>query len=58
MELMRHLHNVTHWHIESQQRSRRNAMLAATELADHRRQVLVVEEFLQDHARERLAGHG
>ncbi len=48
------------WPVESQQRSRRNAMLAATDLTDRRRQTLLVEEFLAGHAaaREaRLAGH-
>jgi len=34
------------WPVESQQRSRRNAMLAATDLTDRRRQTLLVEEFL------------
>jgi hypothetical protein len=34
------------WPVESQQRSRRNAMLAATDLTDRRRQNLLVEEFL------------
>ena len=48
------------WPVESQQRSRRNAMLASTELTDRRRQTLLVEEYLADYtaAREaRLHGH-
>ena len=45
------------WPVESQQRSRRNAMLAATELTDRRRQTLMVEEFLADHAARWEARH-
>jgi hypothetical protein len=37
------------WPVESQQRSRRNAMLAATDLTDRRRQTLLVEDHLADH---------
>ena len=41
---------VLRWPVESQQRSRRNAMLAATDLTDRRRQALLVEEYLAQHA--------
>jgi hypothetical protein len=37
------------WPVESQQRSRRNAMLAATDLTDRRRQTLLVEDYLADY---------
>jgi hypothetical protein len=46
---------VLRWPVESQQRARRNALLAATDLADRRREALQVEEFLVDHARKRGA---
>jgi len=48
---------VLRWPVESQQRARRNAMLAATELTDRRRQTLQVEEFLADHAARWHAAH-
>jgi hypothetical protein len=46
---------VLRWPVESQQGSRRNAMLAATDLTDRRRQTLLVEEYLAEHAAARGA---
>jgi len=46
------------WPVESQQRSRRNAMLAATDLTDRRRQTLLVEEFLAAYTDRWEAAHG
>lgn len=48
---------VVRWPVESQQRSRRNAMLAATDLTDRRRQTLVVEEHLADYLEAWHARH-
>ena len=45
------------WPVESQQRSRRNAMLAATDLTDRRRQTLMVEEYLAGYTARWEAGH-
>ncbi len=45
------------WPVESQQRSRRNAMLAATDLTDRRRQTLLVEEFLDGYTARWEARH-
>jgi hypothetical protein len=39
------------WPRESQQRARRNALLASTALAERRRERLEVEAFLDAHAR-------
>ena len=43
------------WPEESQLGSRRNALVAATALAEARRQHREVEEFLELHAQSRLA---
>lgn len=37
---------LTHWPVESQQRARRNAMIASTALARRRAEIDDVEEFL------------
>ena len=47
--LARPARSAVRWPVESQQRSRRNAMLAATDLTDRRRQTLLVEEFLEGY---------
>jgi hypothetical protein len=47
--VVRPARTVVRWPVESQQRSRRNAMLAATDLTDRRRQTLLVEEHLAEH---------
>ena len=44
------------WPVESQQRARRNAMLAATDLTDRRRQTLLVEEYLAAYTARWEAG--
>ena len=44
---------VTTWPVESQQRARRNALVASTELAQRRHERQEVEEFLALHARRR-----
>jgi len=48
------------WHLTSQQRSRRNALVASTALTERRRELVDVEEFLAAHAdrvpRQRIAG--
>ena len=49
--------NAARWPVESQQRSRRNAMLAATELTDRRRQTLMVEEHLAAYTASWEAAH-
>jgi hypothetical protein len=41
------------WHVESQQRSRRNALLASTALTQLSHERREVEEFLDEHARRR-----
>jgi len=45
------------WPVESQQRSRRNAMLAATDLTDRRRQTMLVEEYLAGYTARWEARH-
>ena len=35
-----------HWHVNSQQAARRNALVACTALAERRRELLDVEDFL------------
>ena len=47
---------VAHWPVESQQRARRNALVASTELAARRRERIEVEDFLTAHARRWAAG--
>jgi hypothetical protein len=49
--------SLVRWPVESQQRSRRNAMLAATDLTDRRRQTLLVEDFLADYTAAWEARH-
>jgi hypothetical protein len=44
------------WHLSSQQRSRRNALVASTHLTERRRELLDVEEFLAAHAGRGIAG--
>jgi hypothetical protein len=38
------------WHVTSQQQARRNALVASTALTQRRRELLDVEEFLEQHA--------
>ena len=45
------------WPVESQQRSRRNAMLAVTDLTDRRREALLVEEHLAAYTARWEAAH-
>jgi hypothetical protein len=40
---------IARWAVESQQRSRRNAMLASTSLTQRRSERVEVEEFLASH---------
>lgn len=47
---------VSQWPVRSQQVARRNAMVACTSLADRRRELEDVEEFLARHAEARAAG--
>jgi hypothetical protein len=64
--LVRPARSAVRWPVESQQRSRRNAMLAATDLTDRRRQTLLVEDHLADylaawesrHVAPALSAHG
>jgi hypothetical protein len=42
----RTVHAVRHWPVESQQRARRNALVASTALAQRRAELDDVEEFL------------
>lgn len=44
------LQAVSQWHVRSQQVARRNALVACTALAERRRELLEVEEFLASHA--------
>jgi|tagenome__1003787_1003787.scaffolds.fasta_scaffold20893086_3 hypothetical protein len=41
------------WHVSSQQHARRNALVASTALAERRRELRDVEEFLAAHADNR-----
>jgi len=45
-QLIHQLSPITRWAVESQQRSRRNAMLASTTLTQRRSERVEVEEFL------------
>jgi len=47
---------VTQWHVRSQQVARRNALVACTVLAERRREVVEVEEYLAARAAARAAG--
>lgn len=51
---------LSHWHVRSQEGSRRNALVACTALAEQRRELNEVEEFLSRHAARRAAAaaHG
>jgi len=44
--VIHHLSPIARWAVESQQRSRRNAMLASTTLTQRRSERVEVEEFL------------
>jgi hypothetical protein len=46
---------VTQWHVRSQQVSRRNALVSSTALAERRRELADVEDFLSAHAAARAA---
>lgn len=45
------------WPARSQQVARRNALLASTELAERRRELVDVEEFLAHHTEAHAARH-
>jgi hypothetical protein len=45
-QLIHHMRPISRWAVESQQRSRRNAMLASTSLTQRRSERVEVEEFL------------
>ena len=45
-QLIHHMRPIARWAVESQQRSRRNAMLASTTLTQRRSERVEVEEFL------------
>ena len=45
-QLIHHMRPIARWAVESQQRSRRNAMLASTSLTQRRSERVEVEEFL------------
>ncbi|QIX26104.1 hypothetical protein ncot_05445 [Nocardioides sp. JQ2195] len=51
-----------HWAVSSQSKACRNAMLAATILAQHRAEILDVDEFFSTRfpavTQQRLTGHG
>jgi hypothetical protein len=49
MTLTRLLATVTAWHVASQHRARRNALVASTALAQQRRERDEIEEFLAAH---------
>ncbi len=46
------------WHLTSVQVARRNALVSSTELAQRRRELHEVEEFLARHAERWHAAHG
>jgi hypothetical protein len=46
---------VTQWHVRSQQVARRNALVSCTALAERRRELAEVEDFLAAHAAAREA---
>jgi hypothetical protein len=52
-EKIQHLSPIARWAVGSQQRSRRNAMLASTTLTQRRSERVEVEEFLASRARTR-----
>ena len=47
--------DVIHWHTRSQQVARRNALVSCTALAERRRELAEVDEFLASHAAARAA---
>lgn len=47
---------VTQWHVRSQQVARRNALVACTVLAERRRELVEVEEYLAARAAALAAG--
>ena len=47
---------VSRWHVRSLEGSRRNALVASTALAERRRELVEVEEYLARHAAARAAG--
>jgi len=52
------LRRVTEWHVRSQQVSRRNALIASTALAARRRELIEVDEFLDNRRSSRVAKIG
>ena len=50
MTLTRLLASAAHWHVTTQHRARRNALVASTSLTQRRRERDEVEEFLAAHA--------
>lgn len=52
------LRRVTEWHVRSQQVSRRNALIASTALAARRRELIEVDEFLDNHRSSRVVKVG
>ena len=48
---LRLVHGLLRWPLGSQEQSRRNAMVAATALAERRRERVETEDFLRRHAR-------
>jgi hypothetical protein len=46
---------VTQWHVRSQQVARRNALVSCTALAERRRELAEVDEFLAAHAAARAS---
>ncbi len=64
---MNPLHWIDTWSVASQQRARRNAMIASTALAQRRAEMNEVEDFLADlqaaaltggHSARQVAAHG
>lgn len=52
------LRRVTEWHVRSQQVSRRNALIASSALAARRRELMEVDEFLDNRRSSRVAKVG
>ncbi len=46
---------ITHWHVDSQQQARRNALTASTALIERSHERREVEAFLESHARQYAA---
>lgn len=51
---VRLVRSLSRWHLHSQEAARRNALVACTALAERRREVVEVEEFLAAHAADRV----